>query len=96
MLKANKEIRCAIGTDKKLLDYTSNNSYIYVMKKKEQLQTLSEKVRRMRKDKGLTQDQVREQIGVHIGRIELGTHDITYTTLLKLSEFFKKELNEFN
>jgi len=65
------------------------------MIKDELLTTLGERVRKFRKELDRTQEQVMDETGIHVGRIEQGARDITFSTLVRLSEYFGKDLNEF-
>lgn len=50
---------------------------------------LGEKIRQIRKSKGLTQEQLAEQIGIdnkHLSRIEKGRHMPTYNIIKKLAQ----------
>lgn len=50
---------------------------------------LGDKIRQLRKLKGLTQEQLAEQIGIdnkHLSRIEIGKHFPTYYVLKKLAQ----------
>ncbi len=51
--------------------------------------TLGEKIRQLRKSKGLTQEQLAEKIGIdnkHLSRIEKGRHMPTYNILKRLAK----------
>ncbi len=53
--------------------------------------SLGNKIRQLRKSRGLTQEQLAEQIGIdnkHLSRIEKGRHMPTYHILKKLANFF--------
>lgn len=53
------------------------------------MDNLGDKIRKMRKAKGLTQEQLAELIGIdnkHLSRIEIGKHMPTYTVLKKLAK----------
>jgi transcriptional regulator with XRE-family HTH domain len=56
---------------------------------------LAVKVKELRKIKGVTQEQVLNDTGIHIARIEQGKRDISYTTLVKLAKYFDVSLNDF-
>jgi transcriptional regulator with XRE-family HTH domain len=66
-----------------------------VMNDDEILLNLAKRLKELRKDKDVTQEQVSNETGIHIARIEQGKRDITYTTLLKLAEYFSVGLDEF-
>lgn len=65
------------------------------MENKEILLTLATRIKQLRKERGLTQEQVANATGIHVARIEQGKRDISYTTLLRLAEFFETDLNAF-
>ena len=55
-----------------------------------------ERLREIRKERGLTQDNVRNDLGeLNIGRIEVGQHSITITTLALLCDYYGITLEEF-
>lgn len=58
------------------------------------LLNLAQKLKVLRKTKGLSQEQVLFDTGIHIARIEQGKRDISYTTLCRLADYFGVELNE--
>ena len=69
--------------------------------------TLGEKIRKIGKSKGLTQEQLAEKIGIdnkHLSRIEKGKHMPTYNIIKKLArvldfdiyEIDEKPLNDIN
>ena len=55
---------------------------------------LANKLKGLRKIKGVTQEQVYNDTGIHIARIEQGKRDISYTTLYRLAEYFGVGLSE--
>ena len=56
---------------------------------------LANKLKGLRKIKGVTQEQVYNDTGIHIARIEQGKRDVSYTTLIRLAEYFEVALDEF-
>ncbi len=64
------------------------------MENKEILRNLAKKLKGLRKAKNVTQEQVLNDTGVHIARIEQGNRDISYTTLCKLADYFDVGLGE--
>lgn len=53
------------------------------------MDNLGEKIRKMRKSRGLTQEKLAELIGIdnkHLSRIEIGKHMPTYSVLKKLAK----------
>ena len=65
------------------------------MKNEEVLLNLAFKLKGQRKIKNVTQEQVLHETGIHIARIEQGKRDVSYTTLLKLAEYFDVSLSAF-
>lgn len=63
--------------------------------KKSSLLKLASRVKELRVEKGLSQEQCYELTGINFGRIERGVADIRYTTILNLCEFFELEFKEF-
>ena len=59
------------------------------------LLNLAKRLKELRKVKNVTQEQVSIDTGIHIARIEQGKRDISYTTLLKLAEYFGVGLDKF-
>lgn len=56
---------------------------------------LAKKLKGLRKIKGVTQEQVYNDTGIHIARIEQGKRDISYTTLVRLADYFGATLDAF-
>lgn len=65
------------------------------MENTELLLTLANRLKELRKQKGVTQEDVYNDTGIHVARIEQGKRDISFTTLCKLAEYFGVDLNEF-
>ena len=66
-----------------------------VMEKQELLLQLALRLKELRKLKNVTQEEVHNETGIHVARIEQGKRDISYTTLLRLSQYFNTDLNAF-
>lgn len=64
-------------------------------KDKAKLLMLAKRVKELRTEKGLTQEEAYNDSGIHFGRIEQGKRDPSYTTLIKVSNFFQLTLSEF-
>ena len=64
------------------------------MENKELLRNLATKLKGLRKAKNVTQEQVFNDTGIHIARIEQGNRDVSYTTLCKLADYFEVNLSE--
>lgn len=65
------------------------------MNEKELLLTLAKRLKELRKEKGVTQEDVYNDTGIHIARIEQGKRDISYTTLVRLADYFGAEIGSF-
>lgn len=65
------------------------------MENKELLLTLANRLKALRKQKNVTQEEVFNDTGIHVARIEQGKRDISFTTLCKLAEYFEVNLNSF-
>jgi transcriptional regulator with XRE-family HTH domain len=65
------------------------------MDNNELLLTLAKRLKELRKHKGVTQEDVYNDTGIHVARIEQGKRDISYTTLCRLADYFGVELNDF-
>ncbi|MGM5631697.1 helix-turn-helix transcriptional regulator [Apibacter raozihei] len=61
---------------------------------KYELLKLANRIKYLRAKKGVTQEIVYIDTGIHIGRIEQGKRDVSYTTLVKLSKYFNVTLEE--
>jgi transcriptional regulator with XRE-family HTH domain len=64
------------------------------MKNDEILLNLANRLKQLRKAKNLTQEQVLNDTGIHIVRIEQGKRVVSYTTLVRLADYFKVELEK--
>ena len=65
------------------------------MENNELLLTLANRLKELRKQKNVTQEDVYNDTGIHVARIEQGKRDISFTTLCKLADYFDVELNTF-
>lgn len=65
------------------------------MENQELLLTLAKRLKELRKQKNVTQEDVYNDTGIHIARIEQGKRDVAYTTLCRLAEYFGVELSAF-
>ena len=63
---------------------------------KEILLDLASKIKKLRKNKGITQEVVLNDTGIHIARIEQGKRDLSFTTLKKIANYFNVSLSEFD
>lgn len=49
----------------------------------------------LRKSKPLSQHELTVDTGINIGRLELGTQDVSITTILRLTMYFGLSISEF-
>ena len=66
------------------------------MENNEILLILAKRLKELRKHKNVTQEDVYNDTGIHVARIEQGKRDISFTTLCKLAEYFEVDLNSFD
>ncbi|WP_103068932.1 helix-turn-helix domain-containing protein [Aquimarina sediminis] len=63
--------------------------------KKELLNILAKRVKDLRSQKGVTQEDALNDTGIHFGRIEQGKRDISFTTLFKICQYFEISPKDF-
>lgn len=63
--------------------------------KQEALRGLAKRVKELRQNKGVSQQEAYIDTSIHFGRIEQGKRDVSYFTLLKICGYFKITINEF-
>ena len=63
--------------------------------KEGELLKLAKRVAQLRDQKGISQLNAYNDTGIHFGRIEQGTRDISYFTLTKLCHYFEISMAEF-
>jgi transcriptional regulator with XRE-family HTH domain len=56
---------------------------------------LAKRVKELRKQKGVSQQNAYNDTGIHFARIEQGKRDVSYFTLLKICTYFRITLTEF-
>ncbi len=56
---------------------------------------LAKRVKKLREEKEVTQQEAYNDTGIHFARIEQGKRDISYTTLNKICKYFKISLQDF-
>lgn len=66
------------------------------MKENEVLLDLAKKIKTLRQLKGVTQEQMYNDTGIHVARIEQGKRDITFTTLKKIVAYFEVKMDIFD
>lgn len=65
------------------------------IKNKELLSSISLVLKELRAKNGLTQQMVKDDTGIHIGRIETTNHDPSSSTIFELCKYFKIPLSDF-
>jgi transcriptional regulator with XRE-family HTH domain len=71
------------------------------IRNKEALKSIAFVIKQIRREKGITQEDFLYEIGIHLGRIEMGTNDMSCSTLIavcgklgiSVTDFFKKVEN---
>lgn len=63
--------------------------------KKELLTELAKRVKTLRTERSLTQEDAYNDSGIHFGRIEQGKNNISFTTLYKICNYFDISLENF-
>jgi transcriptional regulator with XRE-family HTH domain len=59
------------------------------------LKKIAFRIKSLREKKAVTQEQFYYDTGIHLGRIETGTMNITVSTLSAVCEYFNVTLEEF-
>lgn len=62
---------------------------------KELLSKLAKRVKQLRNNKELTQEQAYNDTGIHFGRLEQGNRDASLTTIAKICDYFEITLEQF-
>ncbi len=65
------------------------------MDNQELLLTLANRLKELRKQKNVTQEDVYNDTAIHVARIEQGKRDISFTTLCKLAKYFEVSISRF-
>lgn len=65
-----------------------------VMTNEELLLNLAKHLKEQRKTKGVSQEDVYNDTGIHVARIEQGKRDISFTMLIRLTDYFEITINE--
>lgn len=63
--------------------------------KDEALAKLANRVRELRLNKGVSQQEAYIDTSLHFGRIEQGKRDINYTSILRICSYFEISINDF-
>lgn len=59
------------------------------------LEAIAGRLKELRAEKGVSQETVYENTGIHIGKIETARYNITVSTLSKLCNYYGITLKEF-
>jgi len=59
------------------------------------LEQIAIKIKKLRKSKGVSQEEVYNDTGIHIGRIETARSNVTVSTLNALCIYFDTEIGAF-
>ncbi|GAA3583065.1 helix-turn-helix transcriptional regulator [Snuella lapsa] len=65
------------------------------IKNKDLLSCIALVLKELRAENELTQQMVKDDTGIHIGRIETTNHDPSTSTIFELCKYFKVPLSEF-
>ena len=65
------------------------------LKNQELIDQIVAKLKQLRTERGLTQEDVYNDTGIHIARIETGKVNISISTLASLANYFQLSLDEF-
>ena len=69
--------------------------YMEQIKDTKLLQKISLVIKQLRDEKGVTQEDVYNDINIHVGRIETAKANLTVSTLSALCKYFKIKLSDF-
>ena len=85
--------------DKCVVTFECRNPLLCSMKRQRRndilVEQVVERLKSIRRDRGLTQENVRFDTDLNIGRIESGRHSISLTTLADLCDYYGISLEEF-
>lgn len=59
------------------------------------IEQVAKRLIELRQERGLTQENVRFDLDLNIGRIEIGQHSISLTTLADLCDYYNITLHDF-
>ena len=63
--------------------------------KEEALYKLAKRVKNIRKQKKVSQQNAYNDTGIHFARIEQGKRDINYSTIVRICKYFEISLKDF-
>ena len=70
--------------------------YMEQIKDTKLLQKISLVIKQLRDEKGVTQEDVYNDINIHVGRIETAKANLTVSTLSAICKYFKIKLSDFH
>lgn len=62
--------------------------------KQEAFANLAKRIKKLRKNKGVSQQNAYNDTGIHFARIEQGKRDVSYLTLIRISNYFEISLKK--
>ena len=65
------------------------------LKNEELLHKIVVQIKLLREERSLTQEDVYNDIGIHIARIETGKYNVSISTLLAIVQYFELSLQQF-
>ncbi len=65
------------------------------LRDEELLKKIALKIKQLREEKGVSQDEVYSETEIHVARIETGKNNLSVSTLSKLCNYFKITLSDF-
>lgn len=77
------------------IKYLHDLSVMKSIEKDELLLKLANRIKELRIERNLTQEDAFNDTGIHFGRIEQGKRDISFTSLNKICSYFNLSLEEF-
>ena len=63
--------------------------------REEALIKMAKRIKSLRQEKGVSQQDVYNDTGIHFGRIEQGKRDIGYLTLVRICNYFDISIKDF-
>jgi transcriptional regulator with XRE-family HTH domain len=64
--------------------------------KEDALIKLAKQVKKLRKEKGVSQQNAYNDTGIHFARIEQGKRDVSYTTLIRICQYLNISLTDLS
>lgn len=63
--------------------------------REEALFKIAKRIKSLRQEKGVSQQDAYNDTGIHFGRVEQGKRDVGYLTLLRITNYFEISLEDF-